>query len=279
MPIYDILRTIKDERSEGAGCTFNGFLEDYLSILEEEEHEEEAVYVLRKLFAMDENLRICVNLPLNINKDVIANQIIRYKDAFKIPNGTIRCPYIIYSDVEQMQRAIILSFGDKEAYAIAKALYFVMSEPNNEYEGTRNEIISTCVSRSFLLEELDILKNFLYKGEKAGVIQRTLDMVVFQSYDEMYELVREMGEKQQQSLPLIMKDEAFQEVNIDILIANWFLLKKFTYVQYMMDKKRLNHLHQGDVKEQRQAAKQACDAIPFTSYSELWKRMKIYHTK
>ncbi len=279
MPIYDILRAIKDERNEGTGCTFNGFLEDYLSILEEEGQQEEIVCVFRELFRMDENLRICVNLPLNINKDVIANQIIYYKDAFKIPNGTIQCPYIIYSDSEHMQRAIMLSFGEKEAYVIAKALYFVMSEPNNEYEGSRNEIISTCVSKSFLLEEMDTLKKFLYNGEKAGVIQRILDSKVFQSYDEMYELAHSMGKRQQQNLSHILKDESFQEVNIDGLIAYWFLLKKFTYVQYMMDKKCLRQLHQGDIKVQRQAAKQACDAIPFTPYSELWKLRRNNHIK
>ena len=39
-----------------------------------------------------------------------------------------------------------MALGDKEEYVKAKALYYVMSEPENEYEGTRNEIIADCMN-------------------------------------------------------------------------------------------------------------------------------------
>lgn len=65
-----------------------------------------------------------------------------------------------------------------------------------------------------------------------------------------------------------------KEECINNIIANWFLLKKFSYVQYMMDKNNLNRVHEGNVKKQRQVAKEKCDAIGFVSYSELWKLVK-----
>ena len=40
------------------------------------------------------------------------------------------------------------------------------------------------------------------------------------------------------------------------------------------DKNYLNRVHEGNVKKQRQVAKEKCDAIGFVSYSELWKLVK-----
>ena len=42
----------------------------------------------------------------------------------------------------------------------------------------------------------------------------------------------------------------------------------------MMDKNNLNKIHDGNVKRQRQVAKEKSDAIAFVSYSELWKLVK-----
>ena len=90
MAIYDILYEVKDKREEDSGISdFNGFLEDYLSIIETNEEMKETKEVLQALFEEDNDLRIVCNLRLNINKDAIANQIIRYKDAFKLPKETI----------------------------------------------------------------------------------------------------------------------------------------------------------------------------------------------
>lgn len=61
---------------------------------------------------------------------------------------------------------------------------------------------------------------------------------------------------------------------INQIIVIWFLMKKFSYVQYMMDKNALYKLHAGNVKKQRQAAKETCDSIGFVSYSEMWKLVK-----
>lgn len=72
MAIYDILNGVKDIRESGEGiCTFNGFLEDYLSIIEADEGKEEVREVLETLFEEDHNLKVAVDLHLNINKEAL----------------------------------------------------------------------------------------------------------------------------------------------------------------------------------------------------------------
>lgn len=275
MAIYDILCEVKDVRETDTGiCEFNGYLEDYLSIIETAEGKEGVFAILSKLFEEDHNLKICADLRLNINKDAIANQIIRYKDSFKLPKGTIRCPYVIYGSFEEYQKAIILTLGDKEEYVMAKALYYVMSEPENEYEGTRNEIIAMSVNKESVDVLLRAMDAFFVKNRKAGIVQRELDAKLFLNYDEMYELAQKIASYQLVNLKEILSDSADKEDCINTIIANWFLLKKFSYVQYMMDKNNLNKVHEGNVKKQRQVAKEKCDAIGFVSYSELWKLVK-----
>ena len=275
MAIYDILNQVQDAREGNAGiCEFNGFLEDYLSTIEAVEGKEETHALLTKLFEKDSNLRICVRLRLNINKDAIANQIIRYKDAFKLPKGTIVCPYIVYGKFDDVQKAIILTLGDKEEYVKAKALYYVMSEPENEYEGTRNEIIADCLNEEHLDLMLGAVDKFFFQNSKAGIVQRELDAKMFDSYTQMYELANEWARNRKAELRDLLKESDDKEACINQIIANWFLLKKFSYVQYMMDKNNLNKVHEGNVKRQRQVAKEKSDAIGFVSYSELWKLAK-----
>lgn len=275
MAIYDILNEVQDVREGNTGiCEFNGFLEDYLSTIEAVEGKEEVYALLTKLFEKDSNLRICVGLKLNINKDAIANQIIRYKDAFKLPKGTIVAPYIVYGKFDDVQKAIILTLGDKEEYVKAKALYYVMSEPENEYEGTRNEIIADCMNEGNVDLMLKAVDRFFFQKSKAGIVQRELDAKMFEDYTEMFDLANKIGAEQEEKLRDTLAQSKDKEACINEIIANWFLLKKFSYVQYMMDKNNLNRVHEGNVKRQRQVAKEKSDAIGFVSYSELWKLAK-----
>lgn len=275
MAIYDILCEIKDTReSEQAICTFNGYLEDYLSIIEGEDALKDTFKMLSKLLDINDSLKVCVNLGLDINKDAIANQIIRYKDSFKLPQGTIRCPYVIYGSFEDYQKAIILTLGEKEAYVKAKALYYVMSEPENAYEGTRNEIIALSMSEHCVEIMLQAVRAFFVENRKAGIVQRDLDARMFDSYDEMYALAYKISSDQGEQLHELLKQASEKENCINQMIATWFLMKKFSYVQYMMDKNNLNKIHDGNVKKQRQYAKEKCDAISFVSFSELWRIVK-----
>lgn len=90
-------------------------------------------------------------------------------------------------------------------------------------------------------------------------------------------MAKEMGAWQQEHLQKLLEESKNREKTINEIIAKWFLLKKFSYVQYMMDKNNLNRVHEGNVKKQRQVAKEKCDAIGFVSYSELWKMVKDMH--
>ena len=275
MAIYDILYEVKDKREEDSGISdFNGFLEDYLSIIETNEEMKETKEVLQALFEEDNDLRIVCNLRLNINKDAIANQIIRYKDAFKLPKETICCPYIVYGNFDGEQKALILTIGDKEEYILAKALYYVISEPENEYEGTRNEIIAMSVSKETISRMLESVTAFFHQHRKAGIVQRQLDSIVFDSYDEMYEMANAMAQEQKEHIKDILLAREDKETAIYQIIVKWFLMKKFSYVQYMMDKNTLHKLYEGNVKKQRQVAKEKSDAICFISLSELWKLTK-----
>lgn len=274
MAIYDILNEVKDQREAGGICEFNGYLEDYLSMIEDDEDCSDLVKLLEPMFEKDANLKICVKLRLNINKDAIANQIIRYKDSFKLPHGTIKCPFVVYGKFNDVQKAMILTLGKQEEYVLAKALYYVMSEPENEYEGTRNEIIASSICEDNMNLVLEALDRFFFRNEKAGIVQRNLDSKMFINYDEMYDMAQKMASYQLVNLKDILVKSSDKEETINGIIATWFLLKKFSYVQYMMDKNNLNRIHEGNVKKQRQVAKEKCDAIGFVSYSELWKLVK-----
>lgn len=274
MAIYDILCSTMDQREANGICAFNGYLEDYLNVLEKDEANKELLTLFQTIWERDHDLRICVDLRLNINKDAIANQIIRYKDSFKLPHGTIRCPYLLYGRYQDAQKAMIVTLGDQQAYVLAKALYYVMSEPENEYEGCRNEIIACHIDPTQPQLFYDTMERFFHHHAKAGIIQRHLDSVLFLNYEEMYEIAQSMASYQLVNLKEILAQSADKESTINGIIATWFLLKKFSYVQYMMDKNNLNLHHAGNVKKQRQAAKEKCDAIGFVSYSELWKLVK-----
>lgn len=271
MAIYDILTAHKDQRDGGDVCTFNGYLEDYLGIIEEDENKEKETSVLRYLYTLDENLRICTDLHLDINRDAIANQIIRYKDAFKMPKGQITIPYIIYGKDDDTQRASILLFGNKDDYIFAKAYYYVISEPDNMYEGTRNEIISMVYQEDYDDLFKETMERYFVKKEKAGLIQRFVDRRLFKNYDEMIDLAKNYGEQLQ-----VQAKEELAALGDDAqpviyqYIMKWFLLKKFCYVQFMMDKRKLQEVFEGNVKKQRHGAKERSDAIGFISYREMW---------
>ena len=275
MAIYDILAAHRDQRDGGDICSFNGYLEDYLGIIEEDETKKKETEVPRYLHTLDENLRVCTDLHLSINREAIANQIIRYKDAFKMPDGEICVPYIIYGKDENSQRASILLFGEREDYIFAKAYYYVISEPDNMYEGTRNEIISMVYDEEMEDVFKETMERYFVKKEKAGLVQRVADRRLFKDYDDMIALAKERGDQLQEEakkeLPTLGDDA---QPAIYRYIMKWFLLKKFSYVQFMMDKRKLQDVFEGNVKKQRHGAKDRSDAISFISYREMWQIAK-----
>lgn len=269
--ILEVLGACADQRTENGCCEFNGYLEDYITILEERGGCEKQLDLFKKFMEINESYRIIVDLQLTCNKETIANQIIRYKDAFKLPEGQLKAPYILYTKVNEKVTGILCSFGGKEESIYAKGAYLVLSEPGNQYEAIRNDVVSVAFDDEVLTHQMDLIKRFVTGSDKAGYIQRGLDMIVFKNLDDMVNTAIGIAENQCTNGVEALKDAEDPRASIYKLIEHWFYLKKFVYVQTMMDKSRLNSMYDGNPKKQRQAAKQNADAIKYVSYSECWK--------
>lgn len=269
--ILEVLGACADQRTDNGCCEFNGYLEDYITILEERGGCEKQLDLFKKFMEINESYRIIVGLQLTCNKETIANQIIRYKDAFKLPEGQLKAPYILYTKVNEKVTGILCSFGGKEESIYAKGAYLVLSEPGNQYESIRNDIVSVAFDDEVLSHQMDLIKRFVTGRDKAGYIQRGLDMIVFKNLDDMINTAIAIAEDQCTNGVEALKDAEDPRSAIYKLIEHWFYLKKFVYVQTMMDKGRLNSIYDGNPKKQRQAAKQNSDAIKYVSYSECWQ--------
>lgn len=270
MAVYDTLKTIctlKNDAENGR-CTFNGYVEDYL-LYAEDELSDEWKDLFNSVIEIDSSAKICVDLQLDINPNVVTNRIIRYKDAFKLSKRALVYPVILYASLDNgEERAIIVCDTGKDQYLKAKGLYYCMSEPLGMFENSRNEIIA--VDLGHAKTTVDAL---LAKGEKTGAIQRRLDTEILGEYNDLKEyalkLASDLKERAKATFAEITNEE--KEAKIKETIIMWFLIKKLLYVQYMMSKKILNDVHKGDIKAQRSVAKANADSVVFTSYSELWK--------
>ena len=85
MAIYEILKgKSKDSFFRTNSSFFNGSLAEYLN-----GGNTEYETLFREFLETEPELQICINLPIDISTKAISNQIIRYKDAFKLPSQTI----------------------------------------------------------------------------------------------------------------------------------------------------------------------------------------------
>ncbi len=263
LAVFDHLAAILDQRKDSNDCEFNGYLEDYLSIKEDFQH----IDLFQALLKINTEFRICVKLGFNVNKEVISNQIIRYKDAGKLPDKVMRCPYIVYLKTEDVQKAII--FSESDMYLLAKGYYYCLSEQYALLEDSRNEIIALSTENLPLIEEK--VNKFLMKDSRAGAIQREIDAYYFKNVHELIDvaynkahLIRENAKVE----ILTLEDRADY---IYQTITNWYLLKKVVYVSYMMNKDVLRDECENDIKKQRYNAKINSDKIPFMALSEMWR--------
>lgn len=271
--LLEVLGACADQRTDNGCCEFNGYLEDYITILEERGGCEKQLDLFKKFMEINESYRIIVGLQLTCNKETIANQIIRYKDAFKLPEGQLKAPYILYTKVNEKVTGILCSFGGKDETIYAKGAYLVLSEPGNQYEAIRNDVVSVAFNDEVLTHQMDLIKRFVTGNDKAGYIQRGLDMIVFKNLDDMVDTATAIAADLCTNGVEALRNEEEPRSAIYKLIEHWFYLKKFVYVQTMMDKGRLNSMYDGNPKKQRQAAKQNADAIKYVSYSECWQHI------
>jgi hypothetical protein len=275
MSVCEILNEKIDERKQGSDCTFNGYLEDYLSL-----HEEDLEPVLKDAFKTileeEQDAKIITDLKHAISRDAVSNQIIRYKDVFKLNSRPLITPYIIYAEHEDGEgRALLILPRSKENYLYGKGMYYCLTEPGSEFAEVKNELVSITAESS---EEISSTFSRMF-AEKAGAIQRNLDRKVFGSYEELKKIAYQAAEEEKadaiEKLPTLEdRTQAIYQY-----VVHWFLLKKVLYVQYMVNKTILKTEHDGNVKKQRNQAKINADSIAFLSYSEMWRLGTAEETK
>ena len=265
MAIYTILEAQKDIRHDGEDCTFNGYLEDYLEVGEELDPS------LREAFTnickQDSNVRVIVGLKSVINRDAISNQIIRYKDVFKLNGRVLNFPYILYAARDEQEKALLVVPYSRYGYIYAKGFYYCMTEPGGIMVDNKNDIVAICTDKS---EKIVNVFNELFT-RKAGALQRAVDREFFTGYEDL--------KRDAVAASYDLKDDAVRTLSviedktltIYRYIIQWFLMKKVLYVQYMVNKDILNSVHEGNIKKQRNQAKLNADEISFLSFSEMWR--------
>lgn len=271
--VVESLSLCIDKRNdENGNCDFNGYLEDYVGMIEEHEDMTFTVDVFRRLLDIDKNYRILVNFEITCNQDTIANQVIRYKDAFKLPDGQLKIPYLLYTLHDEIESGIICSFGDKAETIYAKGAYLVLSEPGSKYSDIRNDLVSVAFNEELLERQLELIERVIVGKDKAGYIQRGLDNLVFTDIHDMVKTAQDISNKLCNEEVQNLKTQTDIKIGIYKLIEKWFYLKKFVYVATMSDRSLLMNVYGNDRRKLRQAAKQNSDSIHYVSYSECWRR-------
>lgn len=265
MPIFATLSQKLDNRKNGDDCNFNGYLEDYLNL------DAELDPVLREAFTEiqkdDPDTRICVGLRSEINSNAISNQIIRYKDIFKLEGKAMTFPYILYTAKNDEERALLVVPYTDYGFMIAKGLYYCMTEPGSEFIDCKNDIVAICSDSA---EKIVDTFTSLFTA-RAGALQRGIDRISFTNYEDLKAAALKAAEQLKEEAPAVLAALEDRSAKISEYVTEWFLLKKVLYVQYMVNKNILNSVHEGNVKKQRNQAKINADEITFLSYSEMWR--------
>lgn len=267
MAIVEILENKLDTRRGGDDCEFNGYLEDYVLDIDDLEMDESVKKALKLIAEEDNQAKVCVNLRMSVNKEAISNQIIRYKDVFKLNGKPIILPFVIYGEKNMADRAMVIVPYEKSGYLFAKGYYYCMTEPGSDYANCKNEIVSVCLSS--VNDIFDAYKR-LY-SVTAGSLQRSIDHNDFTNYETLKENAVECADSIRENAVSVLAGLEDKTDVIYQMVVKWFLLKKVLYVQYMVNKDILNRVHEGNVKKQRNQAKLNSEEIKFMSFSELWR--------
>ena len=260
MNLYDLLIAKEDARKGNGVCKFNGYLEDYLSDLQEGEIKN----LLNTLFELDNNMRIIVDYNIAISKDSISNAIIRYKDIYKSGDKALCIPYIVYFKNNNDSRGIIIT---PEDYLYAKGYYFALTEPGSSLRECYNDVLALSIDDK---EDVNKIFNEIFT-KRVGQIQRELDSKHFSNYDELFDKANKLCDDFKEHIYDNIEQQDNKEEYIRYCVSRFYLLKKLVYVQYMTDKNILNERHEGNIKLQRNQAKNNADQIRFISISELWR--------
>lgn len=258
MGVYEILTNAVDFRKGGTDCDFNGYLEDYISTINESDKDYQDLNVL---LAIDPEAKVCVNYAADISSTSVSNTIIRYKDIHNLLGKPLRIPYIVYTKRNNRERALLLA----NEYVIAKGYYYAVTETGAELEEYKNDILALG------LKDSELISNAYSRlfTTRIGFIQRDVDRMMYSEYDQMYAKAKEIADHLRETIFDTLKATDNQEYVIRETVSTWFVLKKFVYVQYMVDKRNLKERHEGNMKAQRNQAKIYADNIRYISIPEL----------
>ncbi len=270
MSVFDVLSRIEDDRKGKGECTFNGYAEDYLSLLDDDSSLRP---LLEGVVELDDNARVMVNYRFAVNVSAISNQIIRYKDATKLPKEALSVPLILYSHTlnDQGFAYVLNQAATSTDYLYAKGRYYCLTEQYGLFEDYRNDVLT-----DVLLDDnhlLDVYDKLLNGQRKIGALQREIDSSVYRSFQEYMALALALAEENKAYVTsLFTSSEGIDRGPVIYdMIEKWFLLKKSVYVQYMSNKQLLNDENEGNIRLQRQKAKQHVDEIPIMAFSEMWR--------
>ena len=266
MSITTMMDEILDLRRGSNDSDFNGYLEDYVFDLDDE-------YPLKQIFSQiaqeHQNLKIIVNYRFKINKEVIANQIIRYKDAFKVPKRALVCPYIIYGKtINDRDVALIICGAAANDYLFAKGFYYSLTDQNSIFANNRNDILALSATPELL--SLELIDKMLSEEKSIGALQRDLDTRLFTNNQELVTITQRISNELKEYIVTAIPGSTNKQELIYHAILKWFLLKKMIYVQTMVDKNLLRDLD-NDIKKVRQRAKENADSLIFVPLSEMWR--------
>lgn len=266
MSIIEQLQDVLDHRNDSTQSYFHGYLEDYVQELEPENQLKE---VFSEIASEDPSIKIIVDYHYSINREVIANQIIRYKDAFKVPKRAWVCPFLMYGKTTGDQEfAVVITHNNQEDYFKAKGIYYSLTEQDAIFADHRNNV----VAMSSNLNEFNTqrIMQLIHQEKTIGAIQRELDSLHFKSNEELVEQAQQNAQFIKEKAMEALVDATNKQAIIYQTITDWFLLKKMVYVQTMMDKELLFQLD-SDIKKLRHQAKQNVDSLLFVPLSELWR--------
>lgn len=268
MAVVEILREIEDSRKGSNQTKFNGFLEDFLNVTENEALKEK----LQPIHDAFPDLMVCTEFRFNVNKKTISNQIIRYKDVFKLPYNYFDVSVILYGTINDKEFGLIIADGDRKIdYFLAKGMYYLLTEQYAIFEECRNEILM--ITYDHIDEVVEILNSFGEPNFRVGPFQRKLDRRYYNGFYDLQSFLMEFAQELFDNTNEDIKKVNDRSVVIFRNIATWFLFKKLIYVQYMSNRDLLREESGGDSKAHRTKAKEFVDQVPYIPFSEMW-RMK-----
>lgn len=259
MAIYELL---SNYAAFDGKCSYNGRLKDYIR----EYPDEKYIDIFSDISKINDEVCLYKDYPLKIDLNASTNKRIGYRDITKIGEEFATVPYILYWEIGNSQRAIILS---EHSIIEARGMFYCLTGKGCAFENAIDEIMSLDINNEELvdcflkLQKTNCNPSTLQKKTERNFLAdpEQLKEQCIDSSEEMLNDVKEI-------IPQLSEEE--KSLLIKTTILRIYLMKKTLYVKYMANRKILTDRHCGNIKEQRIFAKSYADDIPFISFHDLW---------